>query len=220
VLWSLAAGVFEGGYYVTLLLALERSPLALAYTVSRGLAILLVWPLSVALLGERVTPLAIAGTALLVGGLAAAGLQRFRGSGRHGLLYACACGAFIAGYHMCYKGALAGSRSAAAVFALSLAVALAINLARLGWRRLPAVAAAVRARPAPLLAAGVLCAVSFLAFLVALRGSGAGFILTLRNTSVLFATLLAPLTGDRPTRRQIAGATLVAGGAALLGLGR
>jgi drug/metabolite transporter (DMT)-like permease len=216
LLWSVAAGALEGGYFVTLVLALERAPLALAYTVSRGLAILLVWPLSVALLDERITAPAVAGTLLLLVGLAAAGLERRR----RGLLPACACGAFIASYHLCYKWALASSGSATAVFAVSLAVALAMNFTRLGWRRLPAVTAAVRARPVPLLAAGVLCAGSFLAFLVALRGSGAGFVLTLRNTSVLFATFLAPLTGERPTRRQLAAAALVAAGAMLLGVGR
>jgi drug/metabolite transporter (DMT)-like permease len=216
LLWSVAAGAFEGGYYLSLVVALERAPLSMAYTVSRGLAILLVWPLSVVLLGERITAPAVAGTLLLMAGLAAAGLERRR----RGLLPACACGAFIAGYHLCYKGALATGRSASAVFAVSLAVALAINVARLGWRRLPALAAVVRARPVPLIAGGLLCAGSFLAFLVALRASGAGFVLTLRNSSVLFATLLAPLAGERPTRRQIAGAALVATGAMILGIGR
>jgi drug/metabolite transporter (DMT)-like permease len=221
--YSLAAGVFEGGYFASLILALEHAQLGLAYTVSRGVAILLVWPLSVALLGEQITPLALAGTAVLAAGLAAAGVDR-AAPDRRGLLFACLCGAFIAGYHLCYKGALAHSRSPAAVYAVSLAVALPMNFARLGWRpgrrRVSAVAAAVRARPAALVGAGVVCTGSFLAFLVALRSGGAGFVLTLRNTSILFATLLAPIAGERPTRRQVAGAALVAGGAVLLGLGR
>jgi drug/metabolite transporter (DMT)-like permease len=216
---SVAAGVFEGGYFATLILALERAQFGLAYTVSRGMAILLVWPLSVAWFGERATPLAIAGTGLLVAGLAAAGLER-AATARRGLLFACLCGAFIAGYHLCYKGALAHSHSPAAVFAVALTVALPLNLVRLGWRRIPEVAAAVRARPAALIGAGLVCAASFLTFLLALAAAGAGFVLTLRNTSVLFATLLAPVAAERPTRRQIAGATLVAGGAILLGLGR
>jgi drug/metabolite transporter (DMT)-like permease len=41
-------------------------------------------------------------------------------------------------------------------------------------------------------------------------------VLTLRNTSVLFATMLALFVGERPARAEISGAALVAGGAVLM----
>jgi drug/metabolite transporter (DMT)-like permease len=41
-------------------------------------------------------------------------------------------------------------------------------------------------------------------------------VLTLRNTSVVFATALAAGIGDRPGWRQIGGAALVAAGAIVL----
>jgi uncharacterized membrane protein len=47
----------------------------------------------------------------------------------------------------------------------------------------------------------------------ALVSGGAGFVITLRNTSVLFATGLAFAIGERPRRTQVIGAVLVAGGA-------
>src|SRR5262245_9804526 len=53
--WSLGAGLFEGGYFITLVMALERAPLGTVYTVSRGGAILAVWPVSALWLGESVT---------------------------------------------------------------------------------------------------------------------------------------------------------------------
>jgi drug/metabolite transporter (DMT)-like permease len=65
---------------------------------------------------------------------------------------------------------------------------------------------------------GATCGASFLILLVGLRGGGAGLVLTLRNTSVLFATALAFAIGERPGPRQIAGAILVALGAIVLGL--
>lgn len=218
VAWSLAAGVFEAGYFLSLVYALDRAPLGVAYTVSRGVALVAVWPVSVAWLGEPITALAIAGTALLGAGLMANGLERQ--VPRRGLGVAIVCGLFIAGYHLCYKQAMATGAQAAAVFALSLTVALPLNGARLGRARLPSLWAQVRARPLALAGMGAVCGASFLVFLVALAQGGAGFVLTLRNTSIVFAALLAWAIGDTTSRRQLLGAVLVAGGAVLLGLAR
>jgi uncharacterized membrane protein len=61
--------------------------------------------------------------------------------------------------------------------------------------------------------------VSFLMFLSALAESGAGRVLTLRNTSVVFAHAFAWLAGERPDRAQLLGGALVVLGAVVLGLG-
>ena len=74
--FSVAAGVFEGGYFITLVMALSRAPLGLAYTLSRGGAILLVWPLSAWWLQEPVGFLAVIGSAVLAAGLLLAGMER------------------------------------------------------------------------------------------------------------------------------------------------
>jgi uncharacterized membrane protein len=63
---------------------------------------------------------------------------------------------------------------------------------------------------------GAICGGSFLILMEALDAGGAGFVLTLRNTSVLFATALAWAVGDRPRRPQVVGASLVAAGAVLM----
>jgi len=46
--------------------------------------------------------------------------------------------------------------------------------------------------------------------------TGAGAVLTLRNTSVLFTQILALWGGEKPSARVMAGAVLVVGGALLL----
>ena len=74
----------------------------------------------------------------------------------------------------------------------------------------------VSARGARVLAMGLVCGGSFLILLEALTRGGAGFVLTLRNTSVLFATALGAAIGEPPRRAQVAGAVLVAGGAILI----
>ena len=68
-----AAGVVETAYFVTLAKALSRAPLGSVYTVVRGGALLLVWPVSIAVFGEKVTPLIALGTLLTIAGLGAAG---------------------------------------------------------------------------------------------------------------------------------------------------
>jgi uncharacterized membrane protein len=90
----------------------------------------------------------------------------------------------------------------------------------MNWARLADRGRAIRAfRTSPYVVgiAGVLSAASFLAFLGALVRGGAGLVLTLRNTSVVFAQGMAFLIGERPRRLQILGACLVAVGAVLLG---
>jgi drug/metabolite transporter (DMT)-like permease len=219
VLWSAGAGLFEAAYFVLLVLSLERAPLAVAYTVSRGLAILAVWPLSIALLHEPVSGASLAGSALLCLGLAATPAGKGSGSVR-GLLFACLCGLSIAGYHLCYKEALETAAAPTAVFAVALGLAFPLNLMRLGRARLPALGRALRARPLFLLLLGAITTASFLLFLVALARGGAGFVLTLRNTSIVFAALIGWSLGERPTRPQLIGAALVSAGAVLVGLAR
>jgi len=216
VYWSLGAGVFEGVYFVALAIALGRAPLGKVYTVSRGGALVVVWPVSVLWLGEAVNAPRVVGTLLVAAGLVATGWpQREQESSASGTAWAAVAAVAIAGYHLGYKQALAAGGSPAAVFALSLAIALPMNWARLadGRRAL----AAWRASPFVVTIAGVLSAGSFLAFLGALVRGGAGLVLTLRNTSVVFAQAMAWLIGERPARRQILGALLVAAGAVLLG---
>lgn len=63
---------------------------------------------------------------------------------------------------------------------------------------------------------GVISGTSFLVLIEALTRGGAGFVLTTRNSSVLFAVILAAVIGERPSRAQVSGAVLVAGGAILM----
>lgn len=217
--WSVGAGLFEAAYFVLLVLSLERAPLAVAYTLSRGVAILAVWPLSVALLDEPITAASLFGSALLCLGLAASAVGT-AGSSARGILFAGLCGLAIAGYHLCYKQALGSAAAPTAVFAVALGLAFPLNLARLGRARFPALGAALRARPLFLLLLGSITTASFLLFLVALGRGGAGFVLTLRNSSIVFAALIGWSLGEKPTRPQLVGAVIVAGGAMLVGLSR
>ena len=213
LVWALAAGLLEWTYFVSLARALDKGPLGPVYTVSRGGAIVLVYPISIALFDERLTMLAAAGSAVVFAGLALSGARTGDTRTTHGpaLAWAIVCAVAIAGYHLAYKAALGAGGNPSAVFAAALVVATALNMIRTRG-----VGAVMRARLPRVLVMGLLCGGSFLILLEALARGGAGFVLTLRNTSVLFATVLAVVIGEPPRRAQVAGAILVAGGAILI----
>jgi drug/metabolite transporter (DMT)-like permease len=217
--FTVVAGVFEAMYFATLARAMERGKLGVVYTISRGGAVLAVWPLSVALFAEVVTGPAMAGSLCVLVGLALCGLGAGGGgpAGQRGAIgWAVACAVSIAGYHLAYKAALTSAVNPSACFALSLGVSAAINLARLGMPGRRALWGVVRARWPRLIAMGLVCGGSFLILMEALAIGGSGFVLTLRNTSVLFAAGLAWWIGERPARLELFGAALVATGAALM----
>lgn len=213
LLGGLGAGIFEGLYFLSLSQALSRSPLGWSYTWMRGGSLLLVWPVSLACLGEPLRPLSAASVLVVCGGLALMGLAPSRSASKGGWGWAVLVAATIAGYTLCYKISLAHGAHPVALFALAMAVALPVQvLARAARGTLRA-----SLRPALgtlALAAGLLSAASFILYLVALGLGGAGVMATLRNTSVVFAVLFSVVLGERPAPRQWAGAALVAAGAA------
>jgi len=217
-LWSLGAGLCEGGYFVTLALAMSLSPMGIVYTISRGGSIVAVWPLSVLLLGEPLTMPALAGAIVVLCGLILVGVDSGnRKASSRGLILAVLCALCISGYHLCYKCALSTGARPTAVFAAALGLALPINIGRFGRAGLSRVAAVLKQNPLGLGISGAICTASFLIFLIALERSGAGAVLTLRNTSVIFAVILAWRMGEEPGARQIAGTMAVAAGAVMLG---
>ena len=219
--YALLAGVLEAIYFVTLARAMDRGKLGVVYTISRGGAVLAVWPLSIALFAERATSPSVVGSVLVLAGLACSGLGaggRGQGNRPGAVSWAIACALSIAGYHLAYKAALQNGVNPSACFALALSVSAAINLSRLGETGRGELRVLVRGRWPRLLLMGLVCSGSFLILMEALAIGGSGYVLTLRNTSVLFAAGMAWLIGERPARLELVGAALVAAGAALMAL--
>src|SRR5215471_251636 len=216
---AMAAGVCEAGYFATLSRSLEVGPLGQYYPVSRGGALLIIWPVSMLWFGERAGLSSFLGVMLVAAGLFAVGLP-YRGLANggwrdRGLSWAIASAVFIAGYNLLYKEALALGSDPATLFATSVSVALALNLAMMGSRRAN-IAAILSRRPIPMFLAGGLCCLSFWLFLYCLEWGGAGAMVTLRNSSVLFAQLFSWWLGERPTVPRVSGAGAIAAGAILL----
>ncbi len=212
--WAVGAGLCEGLYFVTLAAALARAPYGAVYAVARGGALLLVWPAAALLLHEPVTWSSATGAALVCTGVFLVAWAGHSGGGGAGLALAALSAAGIAGYHLCYDRALAGGGAPAPIFATALGIAW--PLAWLTGRLRGETAPLTPRSAARWTLAGVTCTASFLLFLTGLAATGAGAALTLRNTSVVFAQVIAVLMGERLPRRQLAGATLVVLGASLV----
>ncbi len=219
-LWSLLAGVLESGYLLTLAKALSRAPLGPVYTIARGGALLVVWPTSIIFLGEQITLTRIGGTLLVLAGLTATGFQQRAKADekrdRSGFFWAAICAVFVGSYHLAYKLALAKGGNPPAADAISLSAATVVNFAFAGVVKGRQAFVALRRDPFRIISGGVLANLSFLLFLFAMAQGGAGVLLTLRNTSILFAQAFAFFLGERPTRLGIIGAVLVTIGAVLL----
>ena len=216
--WALVAGGFELLYFLGLARALEIGPLGPVYTISRGGAVLVVYPLSVVLFHEHVTLPSLVGSALVILGLVFSGLRSAGPTDGKPMVpgatvLAVACAFAIAAYHLAYKAALDAGGASSAVFAASLTLATTINLVRTRRAGRRAIGALFRTSWPRVLLMGALCGGSFLMLIEALATGGTGYALTLRNTSVLFALGLAWAIGERPRFGPALGAALVAAGA-------
>jgi drug/metabolite transporter (DMT)-like permease len=214
--WAVAAGVAEGGYVLSLGRALRDAPLGLAYGVSRGAAMVIVWPVSIAFLDERPSARALGGAVALGCGLVAVSATS---SGRSNtrLRWSWITATFIAAYHLAYGRALAeGIRAPTAVM---ISVGIGVLVAHISLPhgdRLRPLRGLLR-QPLLLGVGGVLSAASFLVFLEGLARTGAGAALSLRNTSIVFTIVVSALMGERASARQWVGVVVVAAGAVLIG---
>lgn len=220
VRWGLEAGLFEGIYFLALARALAIGPIGTVYAVARGLPTLLIWPIAYLFLAEPIGDHPVLAVVVLLLGLLAlvprAGTSR-RAFAGYGWAVVTALG--IVGAQVIYKLAIREGAKPLALDAAAMAVAFPMALlgVRQPWSRLVTV---VRNAPWRLSAAAVASSMSFLLILIALRGEGAAWVLTLRNSSIAFAQLLGwLLLGERPTARAFAGVALIFAGVLWLGFG-
>jgi len=159
------------------------------------------------------------GSILVLGGLALSSAGSTAGASREhraGVAWAAVCALSIAGYHLAYKAGLHAGGNPSAIFAVSLSFSAAISIVRIGRSGRVKLAALVALRGARIALMGLLCGGSFLILMEALARGGSGYVLTLRNTSVLFAAVLAWTIGEKPRHAELVGAAIVAAGAAAM----
>src|SRR4051794_26597023 len=187
-----ASTLVHVGYYSLLTAAYRHGELALTYPLMRGAAPLLVALLSVTAFGEDLSPAAWVGVLAVCGGVLVLGLSRHGLDSGRAVALALANAVVIAAYTLIDGHGVRASGNAvgyvACLFLVNAVPFGAIVVARRGWLRL---AQHARGR-APLSALGAAASVgSYGIALWAMTRAPVASVAALRETSVLFAALLA-----------------------------
>jgi drug/metabolite transporter (DMT)-like permease len=226
--FMVASAGFETAYLVCLGAAYRYGALSLTYPVARGTGVILVPLLAIPLLDERPTAVALAGVLTIVCGFIAINVLGSRDRvveeiehGRRGLVFALLTGLCIAGYSLVDKAGV--QRAHPLVYLYGIFVLQACVLSPYVLRRYrAAVGRAWRVTWREVLVAGVLNVLTYVIVLAAMKlsGSQVGYIVPLRETSIVFATLYGViLLRERIGRARILGCGLIATGVLAIVLG-
>jgi drug/metabolite transporter (DMT)-like permease len=214
--WVLAGSALHSGYKLALIRAYGHGDLSQIYPLSRGTAPLIVAVAGALFLGETMDPLRAAAVAAI-----AAGIILMAGRGgltRTGLGWALVTAGFTAAYTLAdgIGARIAGSASAfiLAMIVLDGATMLAYALAARGRAGIAAMLPAWR----PGAAAGAMSLGAYWIAIWAFTQAPLAMVAALRETSVLFAMLIALLwLKEKPPPRRWAAAALILAGGVLMG---
>jgi drug/metabolite transporter (DMT)-like permease len=214
--FALGSGLLQVGYCVALVWAYEKGELGQVFPIARGAAPLLVAVGAAVFAGERLSPPALGGLVLVSAGIVGLSLGRERLQA-HATLLALASGGFIAAYMVCDGIGVRLSRHPVGYFAwMSLAQAIPMPFVYFALRRRwPAI------RPdretVKALGGGAISILAYGVVVWAMAGAVMAKVSGLRETSILFAAILAALfLKERFTWRRGACAALITTGAILL----
>ena len=213
--YLLGSSVFELVYFALLAAAYRRAELSLVYPLARGLAPVLVLVFGVAALGAASSAAQAAGVCLVGAGVVLVRGFRRRADPR-GLVFGVSIACCIAVYTLIDN---AGIELAEPITYLELSM-LAPSVAYAAGVLAVKGRASVRAelRPAAVVA-GLSMFAAYALVLAALERAAAAPVAAVRETSVVVATAAAGFVlRERVGPARLAGAVLVAGGVALLGL--
>jgi drug/metabolite transporter (DMT)-like permease len=226
--FMVASAGFETAYLICLGAAYRYGALSLTYPVARGTSVILVPLLAVPLLDERPTAAALAGIATIVAGFVAINALGARARvseeiehGRRGLVFALLTGLCIAGYSLVDKAGVQRAHPLVYLFGIFVLQACVLSPYVLKRYR-AAVGRAWHFQRRELLIAGVLNVLTYVIVLAAMKLSGSkiGYIVPLRETSIVFATLYGVvMLRERIGRARIVGCGLIATGVLAIALG-
>jgi phosphonate utilization associated putative membrane protein len=218
--WLAASMTIHIGYYITLVGAYRHGELGFSYPIMRGTAPLLVAMLSGQLIGEHLSPAAWIGVAGISGGVLLIGLTRSHvhgGSRRHALGYALANAAIIAAYTLVDGLGVRASGNALQYVALLFMLDGLPYFMIVMWQRRAAFADSVafmkQRWPLALIGSSASLGAYGIA-LWAMTQAPVASVAALRETSVLFATLIGVLMLKERFRLQ----RLLGAGAVVVGV--
>ena len=223
--FMVGTGVLQAAYFLFLQLGYRLGDLSMVYPIGRGSGALLAAIAGIVLLGERPAPIAIAGIALIIGGVVAISLPGRNspvttGTSAKAVGFALVTGTFIATYTIWDKYAVATLHTPPvlqgyAAFPFMATVFwpfVARDRARVGrvWRDF---------RP-QVIGAALLAPLAYILVLAALSFTAVSAIAPAREVSVLFGVLLGRrLLGEGGAARRLAAAAAIVAGIIAIAFG-
>ncbi len=216
------SGLIKTAYALLLQRGYRHGDFSLVYPLARGTGPLLSTLTAIALFGERPTPLALAGGAVIIASIFALTggtklLHADRAHLRQGLLYGFACGGCIAALTVWDKHAVAHLHLPPLVYDCSTQVVMCVVLAPFAWPRRAEAAAAWRDHRWKVFVVALLAPLGYILILTAMVFTPVSYIAPAREISILIGTFFGAKLlkeADAP-RRLLAAAGMVAGVIAL-----
>lgn len=220
--WIAAGAALHAGYKIFLIYAYEHGDLGQVYPLARGTAPLIVTVVSLAFLGAEIGGTGLAAILTISGGVL---LMAFRGGATPGamppraLAFALGTAGFTAAYTMA-DGIGARVAGTASGFILWMVLGDAVLMLGWGlWLRGRAAVAGLRPAWRTGFAAGVMSLGSYWIAVWGFTQAPIALVAALRESSILFAVLIATFVLGEPTTLWRWGATgLIAGGVVLMRL--
>jgi drug/metabolite transporter (DMT)-like permease len=213
--WLMASWLVHALYLFSLIKSFEQSDMTVAYPIARGLAPMLAAAGAVAIFHEAITLYVALGIALITIGVMFIGASHTMN--RRALIWAALTGSCIAGYTVIdAQGVRAAPTAASYIVWTFIVLGAGISGVFAIWRG-KAFLASAASQWKPGLAAGVLSVISYGFALLALRLGATPRLAALRETSILFGTVIAVIfLRERLTRLRYAGVIAIALGAMTL----
>jgi len=216
--------VIHSAYFLLLQRGYRAGDLSLVYPLARGTGPLLATLAAIAFLGERPTGLALAGAALVIGGILFMALQRrdVARATRHpeavgfGLL----TGTMIACYTLWDKHAVAVLLIPPLVLDWSSNLGRTLLVSPYAARHWAQVREVWTTHRREVIAVGLLCPLSYILVLTAMVFTPVSYVAPAREVSIVIAALFgAHLLAEPDAGRRLAGAVAIVTGVAALALG-
>jgi drug/metabolite transporter (DMT)-like permease len=219
--WVIASGIIHVGYFLLLGLSYRFADYSAVYPLMRGTAPLITTAFGIVLIGESPAPTVLAGVVLLSLGVLGLGLHAMLKGGldRRGLLVAAANIGIIVAYTLIDGiGVRLSANPAGYVSLMMLLSGVLLAPVIAAWRGRELATAIAREWPTGLIG-GTMVMVSYGAALWAMTRAPIGAVAALRETSVLFGTLIAvTIMRERIYAARVLAAMLIFGGLACMRL--
>jgi len=219
------SGLLKTAYSLLLQRAYRHGEFSLVYPLTRGTAPLLATIAAVALFGERPTPLALAGSGIIVacifyltGGTAM--LQTDRAHLRKGVWHGLACGTCVAIYTVWDQRAMSHLHLPPVLYDGGTQLVLFSVLTPFAWARRGEVAQAWREHRGKAAVVGLLSPVAYVLILTAMAFTPVSYIAPAREISIVIGAFFgAKLLKEADAPRRLLAATGMVAGVVALALG-